>query len=124
MAAAVQQQTKGASGRWVVILGAGFVGSRLATVLEGNEARADPAQRRRVLATHRSDFSLEGALRAPLPRTTVIEPLTDQHRFVHADKESWARLPPPHEVDAAVVTFPCTPLECVHPRPLSSLDRL
>jgi hypothetical protein len=30
-----------------------------------------------------------------------------------ADKESWARLPPTHEVDAVVVTFPCTPLECV-----------
>jgi hypothetical protein len=48
-----------------VILGAGFVGSRLATALESNEAarQADPALRRRVLATHRSDFSLQGALR-------------------------------------------------------------
>lgn len=49
----------------MVILGAGFVGSRLAAALESNEAarQADPALRRRVLATHRSDFSLQGALR-------------------------------------------------------------
>lgn len=90
--------------RWVVILGAGFVGSRLATALESNEAarQADPALRRRVLATHRSDFSLQ-------------------------DKESWARLPPTHEVDAVVVTFPCTPLEAVkelHSEYLSKVKRV
>ena len=102
-----------------MILGAGFVGSRLATALESNEAarQADPALRRRVLATHRSDFSLQGALRHGVSCVSCLAPhVAPTHpNWSTADKESWARLPPTHEVDAVVVTFPCTPLECVCP---------
>ena len=61
-----------------MILGAGFVGSRLATALESNEAarQADPALRRRVLATHRSDFSLQGSLLCVVCRVCRVVALT------------------------------------------------
>ncbi len=81
-----------------MILGAGFVGSRLATALESNEAarQADPALRRRVLATHRSDFSLQGSLLCVVCRVCRVVGRVDQTR-----------------VNVSACRVPCVCVSCV-----------
>eukprot|EP00316_Scyphosphaera_apsteinii_P021286 CAMPEP_0119315438 /NCGR_PEP_ID=MMETSP1333-20130426/35849_1 /TAXON_ID=418940 /ORGANISM="Scyphosphaera apsteinii, Strain RCC1455" /LENGTH=361 /DNA_ID=CAMNT_0007320797 /DNA_START=19 /DNA_END=1104 /DNA_ORIENTATION=- len=85
------------SGGDLIVLGAGWVGSRLAARLleRGN----------RVRVTNRPNLQRKVPYFQPLPLPAHMP----RHEFDLASKETWASLPPPETLKAAVLTFATTP---------------
>lgn len=104
MSEAEDSSTAGGRKERVLILGAGWVGSRLATKL--SEAGCD------VAVTNRPGSSEKVK---PMYFRPVTMPGKVKPRVVFEinDRETWANLPPATEYDSVVVTFPLSTKNCM-----------
>lgn len=82
----------------VLVLGAGWVGSRLALSLQ---------REYRVIVTHRAGF--DAASKPPYFRPVPLDlPPDDEVTFDIDDHTTWDNLPPPEALSSVVITFPLT----------------
>ena len=90
------------AGEGVLILGAGWVGSRLGVRLFDEGEKVLVTNRPRTVVSRKD----------PYFRPVDLPPEVDRRAFDVNDRNTWAALPPPEGLNAAVLTFSTAPEQC------------